>query len=447
MSASTVKKNRQVAKADGTDKRTVAQRKEAEKKAKEKVKWTLIGILVVLFIAAVMYLNSGMFYRNTVALKADRPAYAELGIEAASEKFSIAEVNYAYNSQLVTMLNNMGEYTSLYGLNTQQPLKSQECSLFRPSDLEEGVSYTWDDYFKEAAHDHLVQISALCAYANANGIALSEEDIAEIDESMAGMDEIAKGYGYGNANKFFSANYGTGCNVKLARVFMLKEMLAQKVLTTLNDSYTFTQAELDSKYDSVKDSYDTFDYDFYLVNADKVETPAEEEDGEPTSEVTDETMAAAKEKADAILALLEEGKDFTEALTTVIPEVSFEAYTDTDGVEHEAGTKAPEVSAQTDITGSSLESAIEDWMLSADRKEGDKTVIESSGTGYYVVVFGSRDNNKHTTEESGDMNYCDYVADSLLRNEKLTDWEETVFTPFQEIYSLTDCFAIKYVGR
>jgi len=447
MSASTVKKTRQVAKADGTDKRTIAQRKEAEKKAKEKVKWTIVGIAVVIFIAAVIYLNSGMFYRNTTALKVENPTYAELNIEASSAKFSIAEVNYAYNSQLVTMLNNMGDYASLYGLDTSSSLKSQECSLFRPSDLEEEASYTWDDYFKDAARNQLIQVEALCAYADVNGIALDETDMAEVEETMSGMDEIAKGYGYGNANKFFSANYGTGCTLKLAREFMLKELLAEKVLTTLNDSYTFTQAELDEKYDSVKDTYDTFVYDYYFVEAEEVEIPAETEDEEASYETTDETMAAAKEKADAILALIEEGKDFTTALTTVIPEITVEAYTDSDGVEHEEEVKAPEVSAKEDIAGSSLESVISEWMLSADRKEGDKTVIESEGTGYYVVVFGSRDDNKHTTDESGDMLYCDYIADSLLRNEKLTDWQETVLTPLEETYTHSDCFAIKYVGR
>lgn len=444
MSASTEKKLRQVGRADGTDKRTVAERKEAEKRAKDKIKWTVVGIAVVLFVAAVIYLNSGLFYRSTTALRLDNPAYAELNVEADSVKFSIADVNYAYNSQLVTMLNNMGEYTSLYGLDTSKPLTAQQCTIFRPEDLAEEESYTWDDYFMEAGRDHLVEVTALCAYANANGIALDDEDMAEIEEAMSGIDSMAKEYGYGSANKFFAANYGTGCNVKLAREFMEQELLAEKVLTVISEEPTYTQAELAAKYETVKDTYDTFDYSYYLVNAEKV-APEDDEDAEP--EVTDETMAAAKEKADAIKGGLDVGKSFSFSLTATIPEITVDAYTDADGVEHEAETKAPEVTEKTEVTGSSLETAISEWMLSADRKEGDSAVIEYEGTGYYVVVFGSRDDNKHTNEVSGDMLYCDYVADALLRSEALTDWQENTFAGLKAVYELTDCFALKYAGR
>lgn len=445
MSASTEKKLRQVGRADGTDKRTIAERKEAEKKAKDKVKWTVVAIAVVVFIAAVIYLNSGLFYRNTTALKLSNPAYSELNIGADSVKFSIAEVNYAYNSQLVTLLNNMGEYSSLYGLDTSKSLKSQECSIFRPDDLPEEESYTWNDYLMEAARHHLIEVTALCAYADVNGIALDDADVAEIEETMDQMEEYADQYGYGTANKFFAANYGTGCNLKLARSVMEDELLAEKVLNTISDSFTFTQAELDAKYESVKDTYDTFDYSYYLVNAEEVESTDSE--GNTTSDVTDETMAAAKEKADAIKGGLDVGKSFDFSLTAVIPEITVDAYTDADGTEHPAETKVPEVVEKTDVTGSSLEYAITDWLLNASRKQGDSAVIEYEGVGYYVVVFDSRDNNKHTTSESGDMLYCDYIADALLRNDGLTDWQENTFEGLEAVYSLTDCFAIKYVGR
>ena len=145
MSASTEKKNRQIGRADGTDKRTIAERKEAEKRAKDKLKWTIVGIAVVIFVAAVIFLNSGLFYRTATALKIDNPANTELGIAAGSEKFSIAEVSYAYNRQFITLVNNMGEYTSIYGLDTSKSLKEQECSLFKPEELAEDESYTWHD--------------------------------------------------------------------------------------------------------------------------------------------------------------------------------------------------------------------------------------------------------------------------------------------------------------
>ena len=54
MSASTEKKNRSSARLDGTDKRTVAERKAAEKERKSKIKWISVAVLIVLVFAAVI---------------------------------------------------------------------------------------------------------------------------------------------------------------------------------------------------------------------------------------------------------------------------------------------------------------------------------------------------------------------------------------------------------
>lgn len=72
--------------------------------------------------------------------------------------------------------------------------------------------------------------------------------------------------------------------------------------------------------------------------------------------------------------------------------------------------------------------------------------MRSRGAGYYVVRFNERDNNQAPTEESGDMNYCDYVADALLRNEAVQEWEDGIIGKDQKITSSTG-FAARYVGR
>ena len=101
---------------------------------------------------------------------------------------------------------------------------------------------------------------------------------------------------------------------------------------------------------------------------------------------------------------------------------------------------------KADVSGSSVESALSEWIKSADRAEGDKTVIDGD-TASYVVVFTSRNNNQAPTEESGDMNYCDYVADQLLRGEVLDKWGEDVFNVIAEAYENETHWAVRYVGR
>ena len=108
--------------------------------------------------------------------------------------------------------------------------------------------------------------------------------------------------------------------------------------------------------------------------------------------------------------------------------------------------KDAEPTDKTDVAGSSVEAAISEWIKSADRAEGDKTVIDGD-TASYVVVFTSRNNNQAPTEESGDMNYCDYVADQLLRGEVLNKWGEDVFNVVVEAYENETHWAVRYVGR
>jgi hypothetical protein len=43
--------------------------------------------------------------------------------------------------------------------------------------------------------------------------------------------------------------------------------LASKAYTTVSDSYKFTDAELEKEYQANKDSFDTFDYTYYLVRS------------------------------------------------------------------------------------------------------------------------------------------------------------------------------------
>lgn len=45
------------------------------------------------------------------------------------------------------------------------------------------------------------------------------------------------------------------------------------------------------------------------------------------------------------------------------------------------------------------------------------------------------------------MNYCDYVADQLLRGEVLDKWGEDVFNVIAEAYENETHWAVRYVGR
>ena len=426
MSASTERKNRQTARSEGSYAKDINAKKEADKKKKQRTKWIIVGVALVIFFAFAIYLNSGALYRSLDALtvKNTEVTVGDTTISAGERGFSVAECNYVYHMQYISLMNTYGNYAStLLHLDTTKPLDEQECPSFMNKEGKE--NYTWDQYFRDATKSQLKQLAAYEAYAGQHDIKLDDDDLKEIDDTIASIAETAKKNNYGSVSKFLAANYGRGCNESVARAIMELQTLAGKVQTSITDVETYTAEQLAEKYDSVKDSYDKFTYSYYLVAAELPEHEHSEDEDEHAHEPTDEAKAAAKATAEEILAKLSDGTSLADAAKAVV-------------------TNA-DIKEQTDLAGSSVETALSEWIKSADRKAGDTAVVDS-GTGSYVVVFTKRDNNQAPTEESGDQNYCDYVAENLLKQDVLSEWNEHVFSGIVEAYKGSYNGSSRYVG-
>lgn len=415
MSASTEKRNRQSAHVVGSDRKTLASQKEEQKKKKEKIKWTAIAIAVAVFFAFVIYLNTGAFYRSLTGITVEYNASEELGVKAGSRSFSVAECNYIYNAQYMNLINSYGDYASLIGLDTTQPLDEQACTMTGEK------NYTWHDYFMDYTEDFLKQLAALEAYAKANDISLDKDDMSAVDEQMKTFDDATK-YGYANADKLIAGNYGRGCNTSVVREVLELQQLATKAQESIADSYSFSASELSEKYASVKDDYDKFTYDFYLVAAETEKS----EDGTAAAP-TEAALKKAVETANGIKDSMDKDKLTLEKAV-------------------QKAVKDAKLTKQSDVSGSGVEEDIAKWLKSSERKKGDVTVIKGS-TGAYIVEFKSRDNNKHKTEESGDMNQCDYIAENLLRSEALEKWRDEKLSVITDDAKAVTSFGVRYVGK
>ena len=357
MSASTERKNRQAARAAGTDKKMLAAQEEAKKKAISKRRWTLGTIAVILLIALILFLDSGFLYTKTTALT------------IGDTKYSPAEVNYRYGNQYYTLLNQYGNYASMLGIDTSAGvagLDKQDCPM-----LDGG---TWKDYFLEAATNEMVQTKALNDYAAENGISLSEEEIAEVNDSLADMDSVAKERGYANADNFFAANYGNGVTTAIVREAGRLSTLASKAYTSYQDSLSYTDEQLEEYYQSLEGASDRFDYMIYTVTA-----PVEEDAEAPT----EQALAEAQATAEAIYMAYADGTDIED------PQERFEVAVDSQ-LEGETPT------LRSAAYGSSLSEDYAEWMMAADREAGDATTT-ANDTGSSVVVFLSRDDNHYKT--------------------------------------------------
>lgn len=371
MSASTKRKERQAAREAGVDKKQLAAQREAELKAKSRRKWTLGTVAVVLLIAVILFLNSGFLYKNTAALT------------IGDESYSPAEFSYQYANQYYNLANQYGSYASLIGLDTSNGtagLADQACPM-----LEEGGS--WKDYFMNVTKTAMTQYKAIEDYAAAQGITLTEEEIAQVDAEVAQVDEFAKQQGYSNGDNFLAANYGEGVNTKIAREAAIQGLLVNKTATGYIDALEYSAEELDEKYASLNGDYDSFDYAYYYVMAEQVEG----EDGAYTA--TEETTAAAEAQAEAILAAYAAlGEEENEEDEEAEPKAELSVEERLNAALAEVGVDATCIS--TSSTGQSL-GAYGDW-LKAQSVTGEASIVANdAGSGYYVIAYIGRDYNDY----------------------------------------------------
>lgn len=390
MSASQDKKRRQAERESGSSPKTLAEREAAVKARKERRTWTIVGVLVALFVVVIVLLNTNLLYTGTTS------------VTVGDYKFTNAEYQYYYTTAYNNFTYQYGSYASLLGLDTSADLDEQtvQSSLFtmlgleipeslQPADEEETAEFTWDDYFRETALQNMAQVTAIWDAAVKAGYTLSEEAAEEIDSTIASFETMATANNLRGADGYAAVIYGKGVTASLVRELLERAYIAEEYSADIYESFEYSADEINAYYDENADAFDAISFDYYLVEAEKVEvteTVTDEETGEETEEtneeVTDETMAEAKEEADSLLEAAQSG--------AAQGALSFaEAVAETMGEEAEA----TEIKSLFGYSVTSGYGVMAEWLLDSAREPGDMAVLENEGVGYYVVCFNSRSDN------------------------------------------------------
>ena len=390
MSASQDKKRRQAERESGSSPKTLAEREAAVKARKERRTWTIVGVLVALFVVVIVLLNTNLLYTGTTS------------VTVGDYKFTNAEYQYYYTTAYINFTYQYGSDASLLGLDSSADLDEQtvQSSLFtmlgleipeslQPADEEETAEFTWDDYFRETALQNMAQVTAIWDAAVKAGYTLSEEAAEEIDSTIASFETMATANNLRGADGYAAVIYGKGVTASLVRELLERAYIAEEYSADIYESFEYSADEINAYYDENADAFDAISFDYYLVEAEKVEvteTVTDEETGEETEEtneeVTDETMAEAKEEADSLLEAAQSG--------AAQGALSFaEAVAETMGEEAET----TEIKSLFGYSVTSGYGVMAEWLLDSAREPGDMAVLENEGVGYYVVCFNSRSDN------------------------------------------------------
>ena len=357
MSASTKRKTRQAEIEAGIYKKQETQRKNDEKKAKEKRTMLICAAVVAVIVVAAILLNVIPAIRSS----AEQRRYAEgTAVTIGDRVYSPAEVNYYYTSQFNSIANSY--YATLFGLDTSNGPSGLAKQAYNGPQTEGKEFATWRDYLLDAVHTQLGQTQTLLKYAEARGIALSEEEQAQIEQNLDSYTAYATMYGYPSVDQFLAVNFGKGFTLDMLRTLETEGQLASKAYNDYRDGLSFTDEERAEEYASFNGDYDTYSYAFYRVGAEAAEGE------EPTAEA----VAEAEAEADAIMASYQDGDDVEDLFDR------FNGY-----IEEELGGTA---TRSDDVTGSYLSTIFSDWMKDESRAAGDVTKI-ADGNNFYVVLF------------------------------------------------------------
>ena len=349
MSASREKKQRQNAPDQGLTQKQIKERKEAAIQKRNHTIYAVVGVVAAVLVAALLIWDAGFIQRGATAMTVN------------GRNYSAAEVSYYYGQAR----QQYSMYLQMMGYDSS---KSDREQIF-----DETNEQSYFDFFMEGAKSSMIQITALADAAREAGETLTDESKASVDEAMETYKSQAAQYGY-PMKAFLKANFGKYMTESVLRSCLEETALANQYYSEHSDSLTYDDAALQGYYDENADSLDTFVYDVCFVNG-KPESKTDD-DGN-TVEATDEekqaAMDTAKEAADALADAVKGGESFDVQANLTVNKVDGSTY-----------------GGESTSVGSSVLSVYRDWLTDSARKEGDVTVIESEGSGYYVVRFGQR---------------------------------------------------------
>ncbi len=337
--------------------RLIEQQRLEHKKKVHRLTAIISGLCAVLIVAGVVGVRilsaNGYFLRHTVS------------VTSANMKLDNAMMSYFFRS---TYQSYLSSYSS--SIQTDTSLKDQTSTS----------GETWFEVIMQSTKSSVQQLVTLAEAAKAAGVSLEDDDKASIQDSITNIEKAAKDAGKSVA-AYIEDTYGKGVRESDIRRCLELSNLASKYYNVMQDSYTFTDDEINSYYESNKNSYLYCDYKSYTFTS----TIPEDATADETSAIN----AATKAQADA-LAKCKTSEAFDTQLTAYLRST----YEGSDKTADEIQTAVDQALATTLTKDYAYteSSTLTGWAFAEGRAVGDTTVIEgtNSYTTYYLVSLPAR---------------------------------------------------------
>ncbi len=217
--------------AEKQQKRLELEKFEANKRRVRKITTIVTLVLIAALLATII---GGCTAQN---IRLNRGEYLREEIAGSSKNIDVdgAMMNYFFNDTYNSFLSYYGSYVAYFGLDTSISLKMQE--------IDEGES--WFAYIMSGAKDTVTNVLALCEAATADGVKLTDAEIAAVRARADAMDTGLYGRGT-NKNDIYNAK--------------LLEALAYKYQFIKEAELAPADADIAARYDENAKRYQYVDY-------------------------------------------------------------------------------------------------------------------------------------------------------------------------------------------
>ena len=398
MSASDKKKLRKEERQAQLTERQLAEQKEAKQLKRNTLVFVVaVALVLVIGIGLIAYnwfAGSGLTERWTTA------------VEVGEHKLSAAELNYYY----IDILNNLSQdWYSTYLLQQEgfKPTVALDQQQYKDE-----AGKTWADHFIEEAMGEAAGILALCDEAGKAGYAMTDEDKANIEETMVAIKTQAELSGFGSTSDYLKAYYGKGAQEKTFRTYLENMTLAQSYYNHYTESLSYTADDLAAEDKENPGHFSAFDYTFYELSAEDFIEHATEGEHDHSEEELAEALKKAEEIAKELVA---SGATNKEELDKAIANLEMYKTEETEETEEETseettGETAEESTEATNEEASATTEPAETTGEATEATEESKTEESTEATEENTETTGEaieeeveanpEDGEEGTTEET-----------------------------------------------
>ena len=325
-------------------------------KSKSKLALGITAAIMVLFVAGYFVYFSGIIPQllpgmTITETKAD-------GTTGKVADISVLETNYYYM--------NIYSMYSQYGMVNQDNLDA----VFNNT-----TGQTYREYMLSQGAEEAMNNILLEREADSKGFRELSEAGRAAKMELDSLRGISKLYNYPTVDRYISAQYGTGMTSRLYRKCLERGLYGEEYtqyLAQFDPAITPSDEAIMGKYKANPSAYEQADFNYYLVTAPTKDGKAD--------------IAAAKKDAQWIADKSTDSKTFRDSVMTYL-----KGKGDTEALKEYENDENPTL--VTDMAKTAVEehydAKLAEFLFAADRKAGDKTVIETA-TGAYVVLFGTR---------------------------------------------------------